>query len=87
MPDVLSGLIWVQTDKFNKTRERMLEFYLSNDIKITLKSHFWRTKVKILSLMWTSFHNVTKFCKLTSMTSSGLSILMHVVISLPNAAS
>ena len=25
-----------------------LRFYLSHDIKITLKSHFWRENVKIL---------------------------------------
>ena len=36
-------------NKFNNTREGMLRFYLSYDIKIYLKSHFWRKNVIILS--------------------------------------
>ena len=36
-------------NKFNKT-DTNNRFYLSYDIKITLKSHFLRKKVKVLSL-------------------------------------
>ena len=44
-------------------------FFLSYDIMITLKSHFWHKKVKILSLC---------------MQCCGLSILIHGAISLPD---
>ena len=39
-------------NKFNNTRARMLDFiyHMTN----TLKSHFWRKNVIILSLLWTS---------------------------------
>ena len=37
-------------NKFNNTRARFVRFYLSYDIKITLKSHFCRKNVIILSL-------------------------------------
>ena len=42
-----------------------VRFYLSHDIKITVKSHFWRKKNAIMyaMLLWTSFYNVTKICK------------------------
>ena len=49
----------------------------------TLKSHFWRKNVIILSLWSQRYygrHNV-------SSKSSGLSILLHGVISLPDATS
>ena len=32
-------------NKFNNTRERMLDYIKSYDIMITLKSHFWRRKL------------------------------------------
>ena len=48
LPSILS-LFCNELNKFNNTRARML-FYLSYDIKITLKSHFWRKNVIILSL-------------------------------------
>ena len=37
-------------NKFNKTRARIVRFYLSYGINITLKSHFCRKNVIILSL-------------------------------------
>ena len=38
-------------NKFNNTRAQiMFKFYVSYDIKITLKSHFFRKYVTILSL-------------------------------------
>ena len=39
LPSILS-LFRNEFNKFNKTRARMLDFYLSSDIKITLKPHF-----------------------------------------------
>ena len=54
-------------NKFNNTRTRMLDFFLSYDIKTTLKSHFWRKNVIILSLCTAHCygrHNVSrKSCK------------------------
>ena len=47
VPSILS-LFRNKFNKFNKTRAQM--FYLSCDIKITLKSHFLRKKVIILLL-------------------------------------
>ena len=57
-----------------------VRFYLSHDIKITVKSHFWRKKNAIMyaMLLWMSFYNVTKICLL---------ILIHGVISLPDVMS
>ena len=43
-------LFFTSLIKFNNTRARMLDFFLSYDIKITLKSHFWRKNFIILSL-------------------------------------
>ena len=60
-----------------------VRFYLSYDIKITLKSHFCCKNVIILSLCTQRCygrHNVSR-------KSSGLSILLHGVISLPDAMS
>ena len=37
-------------NKFNNTRAQMFKFYVSYDIKITLKTHFFRNYVTILSL-------------------------------------
>ena len=48
LPSILS-LFRNEFDKFNNTRARMLRFYLSYDIKNTLKSHFSRKNVIILS--------------------------------------
>ena len=42
-----------------------VRFYLSHDIKITVKCHFLRKKNAIMyaMLLWTSFYNVTEICK------------------------
>ena len=57
--DKMRGLLGIlslfrnEFNKFNNTRARMgtnVRFYLSYDIKITLKSHFCRENVIILSL-------------------------------------
>ena len=49
MPSILS-LFRNEFNKFNDTRARMLDSIYHNDIKITLKSHFCRKNVIILSL-------------------------------------
>ena len=63
-----------------------VRFYLSYDIKITLKSHFLSKNVIILSLCTqrcNGRHNVSR----KSVNISGLSILLHGVISLPDQTS
>ena len=49
LPSILS-LFRDEFNKFNNTRARMLDSIYHNDIKITLKSHFCRKNVIILSL-------------------------------------
>ena len=49
LPSILS-LFGNEFDKFNNTRALMLDSILSYDIRITLKSHFWRKNVIIVSL-------------------------------------
>ena len=78
LPSILS-LFRNKFDKFSNTRARMLY-----DIKITLKSHFWRKMVIFLSLCMQHCyrrHNVTR----KSVNHSDLSILMHGHISLQDA--
>ena len=61
-----------------------VRFYLSYDIKNTLKSHFWRKNVIILSLCMQCCygqHNVSR------KTTRGLSVLLHDVISIPYTTS
>ena len=63
-----------------------VRFYLSYDIKIALKSHFCDKKVIILSLCTQhcyGCHNISP----KSITTSGLSILLHGLISLPDSTS
>ena len=48
LPSILS-LFRNEFNKFNNTRARMLDSIYHNDSKITLKSHFWRKNVIILS--------------------------------------
>ena len=48
-PRILS-LFRNEFNKFNKAKETKVRFYLSYDIKNTLKSHFWRKNVIMLSL-------------------------------------
>ena len=54
-----------------------VSYYLSYDIKITLKSHFWHKKFRfyhyVAMLLWATLH---------SYQNLGLSILMHGIISL-----
>ena len=58
----LPSILLLFCNGFNKFNN--VSFYLSFDIKITLKSHFWCKKFVIMctTLLWTSFH-VTKICK------------------------
>ena len=49
LPSIFS-LFRNEFNKFNNTRARMLDSIYHNDIKITLKSHFCRKNVIILSL-------------------------------------
>ena len=48
----ISSLFRNEFNKFNNTRAQMLDsiYHMTN----TLKSHFWRKNVIILSLLWTS---------------------------------
>ena len=78
LPSILS-LFRNEFNIFSNTRARILY-----DIKITLKSHFWRKMVIYLSLCMQRCyrrHNVTR----KSVNHSGLSNLMHGHISLPDA--
>ena len=43
-------------DNFNNTGARMLRYYLSNDSKFSLKSHFWRENVIKLCFQNKSVH-------------------------------
>ena len=83
LPSILS-LFRNEFNKFNNTRARMLDsiYHMTN----TLESHFWRKNVIILSLCTQRCygrHNVSR----KSITTSGLQILLHGVISLPDATS
>ena len=85
----LSSILSLFRNKFNKinnTGIQMLDSVYHMRLKL-LKNHIlWRKNVMILpfyeTLYWTSLHKVT-FLQLTS----GLSILLHGVISLPDATS
>ena len=59
-----------------------VRFYLSYDIKITLKSHFWRKKVINASLCMQRCYGHHKVSR-----KSVISILLHGVISLPDPTS
>ena len=62
-----------------------LRFYLSYDIKSTLKSHFCHKKRHNFVIMYVVM-DVISFPE-NLKTTSGLSILLHGVISLPDAKS
>ena len=47
LPSILS-LFRNEFDKFNNTGAQLLDCILSYDIKIVLKSYFWRENVRIL---------------------------------------
>ena len=49
LPRILS-LFCNKFNKFNKTKSTKVRFYLSYDVKITLKSHFCCKNVIVLSL-------------------------------------
>ena len=85
LPSILS-IFRNKFNKFNKNKSTNVRFYLSYDIKITLKSHFCRKNVILLSLCTQRCygrHNISR----KSITTSGLQILLHGVISLPDATS
>ena len=71
LPSILS-LFRNEFNKFNNTRARMLDSI--SHMTHTLKSHFWRKNVMILS-------SCTQRCY------GRLQILLHGVISLPDATS
>ena len=83
LPSIIS-LFRKEFNKFNNTGARMLDsiYHMTN----ALKSHFWRKNVMILS-------SCTQRCyghnnvSLKSITTSGLQILLHGVILLPDATS
>ena len=60
MPGLSSilSLVHKEFNEFNKTVARMLDSFLSYDINITLKSHFWCENDMILSLHRC---NITKY--------------------------
>ena len=62
LPSILS-LFCNELNKFNNTKSMNVRFYLSYDIKTTLKSDFWRKNVIILSLCMQrcyGHHNVSR---------------------------
>ena len=73
-------------NKFNNIRARMLDSIYG--IKIALKSHFWRKSVIIL-LLYTQrcYGRQNVSSKSINHYTSGLSILIHGVISLSDATS
>ena len=71
-----------------RVRATKVRLYLSYDIKITLKSHFWHKKVRMLSFKQHCYgHHFITLPKSLNQTTSGLLILMHDIISLPDATS
>ena len=79
----IKSLFRNEFNKFNNTRAKMLDSIYHYEIKIALKSHSCRKNVIILSLCMQRCygrHNV-------SWKPRGLSILLHGVISLPDATS
>ena len=77
LPSILS-LFRNEFNEFNSTR-----FYLSYDIKISLTSHIYRKNVIILSLCTQRCYGRHNVCQ-KSITTSGLLIFLHGVISLPD---
>ena len=63
-----------------------VRFYLSYDIKNTLKSHFWCKNVIILPLCTLNIMDVIML-PVNLKTIIGLSILMHDVISISDVTS
>ena len=73
-------------NKFNSTGARMLDSIYHMTFKILKKSHFSRENVNISSLLRNVIMDVITF-PINLYTTSGLSILLHGVISLPDATS
>ena len=88
--DKMRGLLSIlslfrnEFNKFNNTRARMLDsiYHMTN----TLKSHFWHKNVIILSLC-TQRCYVRNNVSRKSISTCGLLILLHCIISLPDATS
>ena len=62
LPNILS-LFRNESNKFNNTRARMLDSFYHVTLKMTLKYHFCRKNVIILSLCtqrWYGRHNVSR---------------------------
>ena len=71
-----------------KCESTSVRFYISYDIKITLKSHFCRKNVIILSLYTQRIWALLRFPKIDKpLVVLKLSILLHGVISLQGATS
>ena len=64
-----------------------VRFYLSYDVEINLKSHFWSENVNILPNICDVVMGVISLCYRNLKTTSGLSILKHDHISLPDVMS
>ena len=60
----------------------MLDSIYHMTFRITLKSHLWREIIRIFYLLCGVIMNVIMLCTYLK-TTSGLSILLHGVISLP----
>ena len=84
LPSILS-LFRNEFNKFHNTRARMLDFiyHMTN----TLKSHFWRKNFIILSLCTQCCYKRHNVSRKSINHYSCLSILLHGVISLPDATS
>ena len=78
MPDLLS-MLYLFRNEFNKLNKR-------TRMKITMKSHFCLKNVIILSLCTQRSYGRITF-PLNLLTTCGLSILLHGIISLPDATS
>ena len=65
----------------------MLDSIYHMTLKLLIKSFYWRENVKILP-SFTQHYNVRHYVMLLNLyTTSGLSILLHGIISLPDALS
>ena len=83
----LSSILSIFRNEFNKfynIRARMLDSIYHNDIKNTLKSHFWCKAVIIFRYIRSVVIDVITF-PVNMSTSSGLSILLNGIISLQDA--
>ena len=83
MPSILS-LFRKEFNTFNKYRSMNVRFYLSNDSKTTLISYFLCKNTTILPYICDVITDVNMLCCKNLYTTSGLSILLHAVISLLN---